>query len=1224
MKTSEFVILIILIVLSSNFAVKAQVAVNETAATPDASSMLDVSSTNKGLLIPRMTTSQRTAISSPATGLLVYQTDGSAGFYYNSGTPSTPDWLQLSSTLINMISDTDNDTKIMVEESADDDVIRFDMSGTEYFTMSNGRMATLNTGKSVFIGESAGVNDDLTNNYNVFVGYNSGYSNTTGFRNTAVGYWSFGANTNGDENTALGQMALSSNTTGSSNTAIGVGSLIFNTNGGNNVAIGRAAMQSNIGGVQNTAIGSSALSSANTNYNVAVGSSALTSITSGNYNVGVGTNADLYNTTGSRNTIIGYEAGRNTSTNTKSGNVFLGYQAGYSEEGSNKLYIANSNTTTPLIYGDFASNLLKIHGTLNINNAFSFPDSDGSVGQVLSTNGSGSLSWSDMPSGNSISDNDGDTKIQVEETSDEDIIRFDLAGTEYFRMSGARFEIFNSGGSVFIGENAGLNDDLSSNFNVFIGAESGKATTTGNNNVSIGRTSFQLNTTGSYNTAMGSGTLTSNTTGYLNTGIGYHTLSSNTSGYWNTAIGALSLQQTSTGSENVAMGSDALNRNTTGSKNTAVGRYAGQYLKQGNNNVFLGYNAGSFDTYHSKSGCIYIGYEAGYSDTTDNKLYIENSNSLTPLIYGEFDNDMLRINGSLEVKKGSSTAGMITLYEGGGYDTNKVSIQSPASLVSDYILTLPTTDGSSGQVLTTSGSGILSWSDNIDTDDQTVDIFSLSGTTLQLSLEDDGQATQTVDLSSIQDGTGTDDQTIDAFSLSGTSLQLSIENDGQATQSVDLSSLQDGTGTDDQTIDVFSLSGSILQLSLEDDGQSTQTVDLSTLPSGSGTDDQNISGSGLSGDILTIGIEDGTSEDVDLKTLTPKSVSDDDNDTRIRVEATTDEDVIHFNIGGTEKWKMIDSRLESLNSGRSVFIGYNAGKEDNLGSHEHVFVGHNAAISSVSGFANTAIGSYSFTYNVDGSYNTCLGNSSFYSATSGSYNTMIGNYTGYLQTGGSNNTLIGYNAGRGIGSHSKSGNIFLGYEAGYYESGDNKLYIENSNSSAPLVFGDFSNDYLTVNGNLGIGGTSFGNGGSCLAIFNGTIPTASITNGILLYTEDVSSSSELRVRDEAGNTTTLSPHNFSLTEKSEDMAWSYYSENSETGKVINVDMLRVIRLLEKISGEKLVYINKLDNGTADNETSDIATGIVNQQQEEINELKHQNKLLKERLKQLESVVNSTR
>ena len=92
-----------------------------------------------------------------------------------------------------------------------------------------------------------------------------------------------------------------------------------------------------------------------------------------------------------------------------------------------------------------------------------------------------------------------------------------------------------------------------------------------------------------------------------------------------------------------------------------------------------------------------------------------------------------------------------------------------------------------------------------------------------------------------------------------------------------------------------------------------------------------------------------------------------------------------------------------------------------------------------------------------------------------------------------------------------------------------------------------------------------------LSIFNGTAPTASATNGVKLYAEDVSSSSELKVRDEAGNVTTLSPHNFDLIPEgpSEDMAWSYYSERD--GKRINVDMLKAVRLLEQLSGEQLVF-----------------------------------------------------
>src|SRR5690242_6284904 len=57
--------------------------------TPDASSLLEIKSTSKGILIPRMTQTQRNAITSPATGLLIYQTDKTPGFYYYSGTAWT-------------------------------------------------------------------------------------------------------------------------------------------------------------------------------------------------------------------------------------------------------------------------------------------------------------------------------------------------------------------------------------------------------------------------------------------------------------------------------------------------------------------------------------------------------------------------------------------------------------------------------------------------------------------------------------------------------------------------------------------------------------------------------------------------------------------------------------------------------------------------------------------------------------------------------------------------------------------------------------------------------------------------------------------------------------------------------------------------------------------------------------------------------------------------------
>jgi len=79
--------------------------------------------------------------------------------------------------------------------------------------------------------------------------------------------------------------------------------------------------------------------------------------------------------------------------------------------------------------------------------------------------------------------------------------------------------------------------------------------------------------------------------------------------------------------------------------------------------------------------------------------------------------------------------------------------------------------------------------DDSGTDDQTLDVHELDGTTLKLSLEDDGEATKEIDLSSLQDGTGTDDQQLDVHELDGTTLKLSLEGDGEATKEIELSGL---------------------------------------------------------------------------------------------------------------------------------------------------------------------------------------------------------------------------------------------------------------------------------------------------------------------------------------------------------------------------------------------------------------------------------------------------
>jgi hypothetical protein len=87
MKTKNLIATIILVTLAINCLAQTVVITDDPAyTTGKASSVLDIKSTSKGLLIPRLTQSERNLISSPEVGLMIFQTDGTAGFYYYSST----------------------------------------------------------------------------------------------------------------------------------------------------------------------------------------------------------------------------------------------------------------------------------------------------------------------------------------------------------------------------------------------------------------------------------------------------------------------------------------------------------------------------------------------------------------------------------------------------------------------------------------------------------------------------------------------------------------------------------------------------------------------------------------------------------------------------------------------------------------------------------------------------------------------------------------------------------------------------------------------------------------------------------------------------------------------------------------------------------------------------------------------------------------------------------
>ena len=143
-------------------------------------------------------------------------------------------------------------------------------------------------------------------------------------------------------------------------------------------------------------------------------------------------------------------------------------------------------------------------------------------------------------------------------------------------------------------------------------------------------------------------------------------------------------------------------------------------------------------------------------------------------------------------------------------------------------------------------------------------------------------------------------------------------------------------------------------------------------------------------------------------------------------------------------------------------------------------------------------------------------------------------------------------------------NIY-GWDAAGAGGGSNNSAIrfQNATQSNPSLY------LSAANQNVGIGTAVFGSSAAkVLAIANGTAPGTSADKAQLYVI-----SGELIVKECAGNATTLSPHNFGDRKPSEDMAWSYHSKRG--GKSITVDMLRVVRVLEKLTGEKLAHIEEM-------------------------------------------------
>ena len=575
------------------------------------SAVLEAASTTKGFLMPRMTTAQMNAISSPANGLQIYNTTDSCIYIYRNSA-----WLSTCSPTYAMAwgllgnSGTTAGTNFVGTTDAQDLV--FKRNNTEGLRLSSGK--TINTGdltvSNRLIAGNMGTLDSLS--LINAVGTQTSYTNNVhGLRAdftvtppSGYLYSTFGGynkltikGTNGG-NYHVGSLGYISNeNTGTVPVVAGAGGTIFHNSVG--TIAGTYGLQSSI---YNNSTGTitNAYGTYSQIYNLSTGT-----ITNayGNYitpfvkSGGTMTNAyGLYidNQTAATNNYGIYVNGASTrALHINSGTSYFGGNVGI-------------NTTSPTYKLDInaqtggTGNPLRLLGLNAGATSDSIISSNSGILRRLSINQILANAWN-------ITGNAGTTAgTNFIGTTDAQSLVFKTNNAEGMRL--------NTSGYLGIGtttpsvnlEVVGLGKiQTASTFNLFLNG--GNTTNTGTYNTIVGLNAFGNATTAEYSTGFGAGALNQVTTGAYNAAFGNGALGATTTGSSNIAFGGGALLSNTTGTHNGALGIQALAASVSGTHNLAVGNYALSSLASGNSNIGLGWGAGGNIT--SGSDNIIIGFQ---------------------------------------------------------------------------------------------------------------------------------------------------------------------------------------------------------------------------------------------------------------------------------------------------------------------------------------------------------------------------------------------------------------------------------------------------------------------------------------------------------------------------------------------------------------------------------------------------------------------------------------
>jgi len=669
--------------------------------------------------------------------------------------------------------------------------------------------------------------------------------------------------------------------------------------------------------------------------------------------------------------------------------------------------------------------------------------------------------------------------------------------------------------STIIGQSAG-NTTMTGVDNTLIGYRAGYQSSGGTQNTIVGSLAASFAVfSGIGNSLFGYQAGYKITSGDQNTIMGYSAGSQMTTQRENTFIGILA-GGNSTGSYNTFLGS-ASGYENPGTYNVMIGKYTGQ-KNTGNNNTFLGSTAG-YDS-GAASSCVFIGYNVGRTETSNSKLYIDNSSTSTPLIYGDFTSNYLRIHNSLflpHIAAPTQQVGYGGLYvdtanshiyfineSGSTWDltdtgTTDLSGYYTSAQTSANFLSATTISLATDQIAFGSGSNEISGSSNLSYNDESLyingrlNIQSGVATSAAIGLNA-GNLTMTGLYNAIF-GAAAGNALTDGASNTFIGAYAGVYTEGGENNTFigNSAGYSNVDGINNVIIGYQAGYSNIANYNnfFGYEAGYSNSDGLGNLAFGYASGYENISGDYNISIGYLAGYNNLASETIYIGHGAGQSTTGATNGIGIGTDSLKNcygasNLAIGYKSGDAVGFTGANNVILGHNTGSAITTGYNNVLIGNLAGYkvtegfkniligyqsgydlidgdENICIGDNAGANLRSGFFNFFTGRESGNACTDGSYNIGIGTRSLYKVVSAQYNVALG--IGALEdvVTGEKNTAIGYHTGNNT---TGSSNVFIGYDAGSDELGSSKLYIANTNTTTPLIHGDFSSNHIRIHNSL--------------------------------------------------------------------------------------------------------------------------------------------------------------